>query len=172
MHNSVFGALLTYRIVTCIGTGAFKHTTWISTMPREVFLEPSGSPFVHNTQFEYADQSMAGDSTLTDLSFQGNDNLLNESGFAGLADVTMGGMDDDTSLMKMQGSGNASEDMLMGIKGDEFLEDDSMAFELSKSTAPTQPRPEPDESPVAVPPPVAPPVEEEKPKGRRSSTSR
>ncbi|CAE6425348.1 unnamed protein product [Rhizoctonia solani] len=141
-------------------------------MPREVFLEPSGSPFVHNTQFEYADQSMAGDSTLTDLSFQGNDNLLNESGFAGLADVTMGGMDDDTSLMKMQGSGNASEDMLMGIKGDEFLEDDSMAFELSKSTAPTQPRPEPNESPVAVPPPVAPPVEEEKPKGRRSTRSR
>ncbi|CAE6341596.1 unnamed protein product [Rhizoctonia solani] len=141
-------------------------------MPREVFLEPNGSPFVHNAHINYGDQSMAGDSTLTDLSFQDNDNLLNASAFAGLADVTAGGIGDDTSMMKMEGSGNASEDMLMGVNGDEFLEDDSMAFELSKSTTTTRARSKVEQSTTAAPAPVTAPVVEEKPKARRSTRSR
>ncbi|CAE6435612.1 unnamed protein product [Rhizoctonia solani] len=148
-------------------------------MPREVFLEPSGSPFVQNTHYHDGDVSMTGDSTLTDLSFQdNNDNLLNGSGFAGLGDVTTGGIGEDTSMMNIQGDINESEDMLMGVKGDEFLEDDSMAFELSKSTTNTHTRSELEQSMAAVPiPPPAPapapaPVEEEKPKARRSTRSR
>ncbi|CAE6476787.1 unnamed protein product [Rhizoctonia solani] len=139
-------------------------------MPREVFLEPSGSPFVHSGPYNH-DQSF-GDSTLTDLSFQvqDNDNLLNASGFAGLADVTAGGIGDDTSMMKMPGVGSESEDMLMGVKGDEFLADDSMAFELSKST---QTRSKLDQSTSVPPAPIPAPVEEEeKPKRKKSTRSR
>ncbi|KAG8690361.1 hypothetical protein FRC11_012157 [Ceratobasidium sp. 423] len=142
-------------------------------MPREVFLEPSGSPFVHSTLDHDLNQSIAADSTLTDLSFQDNDNLLNASAFAGLADVTAGGIGDETSIMKMQGAGNESEDMLMGVKGDEFLADDSMAFELSKSTATTRTRSKLGQSTTAPPVPVPAPVEEEeKPKRKKSTRSR
>ncbi|CAE6458318.1 unnamed protein product [Rhizoctonia solani] len=143
-------------------------------MPREVFLEPSGSPFVQSTPFNYdLNQSIAGDSTLTDLSFQDNDNLLNASAFAGLADVTAGGIGDETSMMKMQGAGNESEDMLMGVKGDEFLADDSMAFELSKSTTATRTRSKLGKSTTVPPVPAPAPVEEEeKPKRKKSTRSR
>ncbi|KEP55632.1 targeting protein for Xklp2 protein [Rhizoctonia solani 123E] len=142
-------------------------------MPREVYLEPSGSPFVNNAPFNYdLDQSMAGDSTLTDLSFQDNDNLLNASGFAGLADVTVGGLGDDTSMMNMPDAGGESADMLMGVKGDEFLEDDSMAFELSKSTTTTRARAKLEQSTSAPPEPEPVPVEEEKPRRKKSTRSR
>ncbi|CUA71700.1 Proteoglycan 4 [Rhizoctonia solani] len=80
--------------------------------------------------------------------------------------------------MKIPDAGGQSADMLMGVKGDEFLEDDSMAFELSKSTttgrskleqstaAPPEPEPEPEPEPAPAP------VEEEKPRRKKSTRSR
>lgn len=109
-------------------------------MPREVHLEPNGSPFVHSTPFDQQhiyDISMA-DSSLTELSvqFPDNDNLNSSNALAGLADITVG-MGDETSIMKLPT--NESDEMLMGVKGEEFLADDStMGFDtpfLSKSTS-------------------------------------
>lgn len=107
-------------------------------MPREVYLEPSGSPFVHTTPSNPALYDMSTESSLTDLSMQylqGNDDLNSSSGLAGLADVTVG-MGDETSVMRLQTS--QSDELLMGVKGEEFLADDSMmGFDtpiLSRST--------------------------------------
>jgi hypothetical protein len=150
-------------------------------MPREVHLEPSGSPFVHSTPFNHQlalnDISMM-DSSLTELSdqyFHDNDNLNSSNALAGLADVTVG-MADDISVMKLQTS--ESDEMLLGVKGEEFLADDSaMGFDTPSLFNSTRARSKSNQ-PATFPPSIAKeaiteteqePIKVEKPKRKKSS---
>ena len=129
-------------------------------MPREVFLPPDGSPFLHNSQSQrqsnFADNSDM-DTSLPGLSsryFQhdtSNDNLNSSRGLAGLDDVSLG-IDDDMTPMRFHAS--ESDEMLMGINGGEFLADDSaMGFDTSLVSKATKTRSKLNQS-TTVPPAV------------------
>lgn len=153
------------------------------TMPREVFLPPDGSPFLHNAPFQqptnFADDSDM-DTSMPGLSsryFQHNttnDNLNSSRGLAGLDDVSLG-MDDDTSPMRFHES--ESDELLMGINGGEFLADDSaMGFDTPLVPKTVKTRSKLNQSTTVPPavseepgPEVEQPVKAEKPKRKKSS---
>ncbi|KAG9083554.1 hypothetical protein FRC06_004483, partial [Ceratobasidium sp. 370] len=112
-------------------------------MPREVFLAPGGSPFVQSTPAQQHETSDT-DISLPELSsryFRPGDNLdnLNSSrALAGLGDISTD-MAEDDSPMRFRSSG--SNEMLIGIKGGEFLVDDSaMGFDTSLVSQPFESR--------------------------------
>ncbi|KAG9112966.1 hypothetical protein FRC07_007855, partial [Ceratobasidium sp. 392] len=112
-------------------------------MPREVFLAPGGSPFVQNTHSQQHVTSDT-DTSLPDLPsryFRTNnnpDNLNSSRALAGLEDITMD-MTEDESPMRFRSS--VSDEMLTGIKGGEFLADDSaMGFDTSLVAKPLESR--------------------------------
>ncbi|KAG8739056.1 hypothetical protein FRC10_006212 [Ceratobasidium sp. 414] len=153
-------------------------------MPREVFLAPGGSPFVQNTPFQHHEHSDT-DISLPELSSHyfragGNpDNLNSSRGLAGLGDISID-MAEDDSPMRFRSSG--SDEMLMGVKGGEFLADDSaLGFDTSLMSKPFESRSKLNHSttlPVTVAEEPEPEIEVEqaaktgKPKRKKSTRSR
>ncbi|KAG8772049.1 hypothetical protein FRC12_003268 [Ceratobasidium sp. 428] len=154
-------------------------------MPREVLLAPGGSPFVQNTHSRQNVHSDT-DTSLPELSSRyfrtdsnpDNLNLNSSRALVGLEDISAD-MAEDDSPMRFRSS--VSDEMLMGVKGGEFLVDDSaMGFDTSLVAKPFESRsklshstmapaavPEEPESEVAA----EQPIQTEKPR-RKSTRSR
>ncbi|KAF8608256.1 hypothetical protein BDV93DRAFT_519306 [Ceratobasidium sp. AG-I] len=106
-----------------------------------------------------------------------NDNLNSSRGLAGLDDVSLG-MDDDTTPMRFPPS--ESDEMLMGIKGGEFLADDSaMGFDTPLVSKTVKTRSRLNQSTTVPPavseepePEIEQPAKVEKPKRKKSTRSR
>ncbi|KAG9112801.1 hypothetical protein FRC07_007861, partial [Ceratobasidium sp. 392] len=112
-------------------------------MPREVFLAPGGSPFVQNTHSQQHVTSDT-DTSLPELPSRyfrtdnNPDNLNSTRALASLEDISMD-MTEDESPMRFRSS--VSDEMLTGIKGGEFLADDSaMGFDTSLVAKPFESR--------------------------------
>ncbi|KAG8774515.1 hypothetical protein FRC12_001946 [Ceratobasidium sp. 428] len=152
-------------------------------MPREVLLAPGGSPFVQNTHSRQNVHSDT-DTSLPELSSRyfrtdnNPDNLNSSRALVGLEDISTD-MDEDDSPMRFRSS--VSDEMLMGVKGGEFLVDDSaMGFDTSLVAKPFESRSKLSHStmaPAAVPEEPEPEVvakqsiQTEKPR-RKSTRSR
>ncbi|KAG8707922.1 hypothetical protein FRC09_001535 [Ceratobasidium sp. 395] len=148
-------------------------------MPREVLLAPGGSPFVQNTHSRQNVHSDT-DTSLPELSSRyfrtdnNPDNLNSSRALVGLEDVSAD-MAEDDSPMRFRSS--VSDEMLMGVKGGEFLVDDSaMGFDTSLVAKPFDSRSKLSHStmgPAAVPEEPEPEVATEQlqtEKPRRKST--